>query len=349
MIGSTRITYRLRGSALALLVGFAVACSTDGPPGPTLVGDANFAKSTSGPTVTATVPDSGTQGDVGKQVTITGTGFAAGAVADWERNGQVDPKITVRSTQFVSSTQVIATIDIAPDADVTTYDVAVTNTDRKKGIGSELFAVKSRPNQILAIPLAVTVIDQDVTGTYRVLSDGLGDYVNGTQGLTAVIDGSGNLVFGPTSPGSTSRKLRFDFSAPTDPLNGYRPDTSGEIGFSIKSNPNLVDGTRSPLIGDLGVNGVPASACYSITISYRTATTGYLVVMNRASMPQSTQAYITRTSISPAVWSLVSDGQCLGNPNWAGVQSQDLTTKKTSPLVFQGYFDMRLSIVLRGL
>jgi hypothetical protein len=91
--------------------------------------------------VSAAAPSFGHQGDVAQQVTITGSGFAAGALAAWERNGVPDPKVTVLSTQFVSSSQVIATITIAPDAEISLYDISVTNTDRKKGIGTALYEV----------------------------------------------------------------------------------------------------------------------------------------------------------------------------------------------------------------
>jgi hypothetical protein len=78
---------------------------------------------------------------VDHQVTITGSGFAPGAVAAWERNGIADTKITVVSTQYVSSSTLIATIDIAADADISLYDVSVTLLDRKKGIGTMMFEV----------------------------------------------------------------------------------------------------------------------------------------------------------------------------------------------------------------
>jgi hypothetical protein len=74
-------------------------------------------------------------------VTVTGSGFAPGAQAAWERGGVVDPKIQVLSTQYVSSTQLIATIAIASDAAIDFYDISVTNSDRKKGIGYSLFQV----------------------------------------------------------------------------------------------------------------------------------------------------------------------------------------------------------------
>ena len=47
--------------------------------------------------------------------------------------------------------------------------------------------------------LAVTVQDADALGVaYKIQSDGLGEYVNGVQTITAEIDASGNLQFGPT-------------------------------------------------------------------------------------------------------------------------------------------------------
>lgn len=114
--------------------------TTDLPAGGTEV-QASAAKGGGGPSVSQATPAWGHQGDVNEQVTITGTGFADGAVASWERGGVTDPKIVVTSTQYVSSTQLIATISIQPDAVIDFYDVAVTNPGRKKGIGYALFEV----------------------------------------------------------------------------------------------------------------------------------------------------------------------------------------------------------------
>jgi hypothetical protein len=101
----------------------------------------DLAKSSSGPTVTATDPPFGRRGDQGAQITITGTGFDNGSRASWERNGSTDPKVNVRSTTFVSSTQLVATVDIATDASLSLYDVAVTTTTGRKGIGTAKFEV----------------------------------------------------------------------------------------------------------------------------------------------------------------------------------------------------------------
>src|SRR3712207_454981 len=95
---------------------------------------------TTAPTVSGANPSYGRQGEVGYHVTIIGSGFEPGAQATWERGGVADPKVRVTSTDYVSSTELVATIDIASDADLALYDVAVTS-GRGKGIGTEMFEV----------------------------------------------------------------------------------------------------------------------------------------------------------------------------------------------------------------
>src|SRR5690242_5205748 len=88
-------------------------------------------------TVKSANPSFGRQGQVGEAVTIGGSGFIPGAEASWQRNGATDPNITVLTTQYVSSTQLIATINISTAAAVDLYDIAVTQFDRTKGTGSD--------------------------------------------------------------------------------------------------------------------------------------------------------------------------------------------------------------------
>src|SRR4029079_7264207 len=124
----------------------AAACAGD----PTRVVDvpreAQFGKGPppTGPSVTSTNPSAGKRGER-LQVHVFGSGYNATAQASWERNGLVDPRVTVLSTTLVSSTEVVADVQIAGDADIDLYDVAVsiltTDGGRKKGVGIELFAV----------------------------------------------------------------------------------------------------------------------------------------------------------------------------------------------------------------
>jgi hypothetical protein len=109
--------------------------------------DAQLAKAPStGVTVTSTDPGYARRGER-RLIRILGSGFTATSSASWERAGIVDPGVTVLSTTFVSSTEVVADVQIAPDADLAFYDVAITITlvdgGRKKGIGIEKFEVTS--------------------------------------------------------------------------------------------------------------------------------------------------------------------------------------------------------------
>jgi hypothetical protein len=60
---------------------------------------------------------------------------------EWARNGITDPNIAVVSATVISSTQINAVISISDNAELSFYDVIVTTSDRKKGIGTELFVV----------------------------------------------------------------------------------------------------------------------------------------------------------------------------------------------------------------
>jgi hypothetical protein len=121
-----------------------IACSE--PTDPTIAGSPQLraakAATTSEPTVTFTSPSSATV-DTTLDVQINGTGFTTGAQATLELDGVEDPRVRVNSTRFVKNTQVIANLTIARDAQLASYDVVVTLTSGKKGIGTERFAVVS--------------------------------------------------------------------------------------------------------------------------------------------------------------------------------------------------------------
>jgi hypothetical protein len=125
-----------------MLIGLVVLAACDTP-----VRESNpipsLARSGSGPSVAATDPTYGKRGAISLGVHVLGSGFDAGSQASWQRNGVADPKIHVQGTTFVSSSELVAVIDIASDADLALYDVAVTTSSGRKGIGTELFVVTS--------------------------------------------------------------------------------------------------------------------------------------------------------------------------------------------------------------
>jgi hypothetical protein len=132
-------------SAVTLVTTLLLVQCTDGARSPVAPGGA-LASAKSGGSTTVTVkaasPSFGDQGQVNETVAITGSGFQAGAQAQWLlASGAVDTTITVVSTQVVSSTQLTSVISISPRSPVASRGIQVTNADRTKGIGSSIFDV----------------------------------------------------------------------------------------------------------------------------------------------------------------------------------------------------------------
>lgn len=197
-----------------------------------------------------------------------------------------------------------------------------------------------------SIGLAMTVLDG---GSYKIQSDGLGEYRNGVHGMQVEIDGAGNFQISPLNANSATppqRTLRFDYSEPIDPLNLYRPNVSGQWNFKIKTGTNA---TGAPRIQDLGISGNPAAWCYLSTIAHSTSVTGFQDDFGYLADPQSTHLYITRTNVPPApsTWTVVTDG-CGVNPNSAALYSQERLTKtKSGPLIWRGYYNQQFALQLR--
>jgi hypothetical protein len=332
----------LRLASVMLASGAMAACAVDAPTASGVNPRVSLAKAPPpSVTVTSTDPAYGFQGDSVLTVRVKGTGFTAGARTSWQINGDTTHVHEIGTPTFVSSTEVVTTIKVDLDAPVALYDVVVTLVGGKKGVGSEVFTVKSvNERQQLPIPIAVTIDDVGPAGPSRIRSDGLDEYVDGQQGMQAIIDQFGNLQITPQNGGTTpaDRSVVFDFTVPADPLNTYRPNVSGQINFKI-----LTIDYDNPRIQDLGVG---QSACYRATFAFRNLTTHHQANFSAAYDPQASYALITRTSAS--MWTMVTDGSCGAHPTWALVKSQDLT-RKNAPLVSRGNYSLPFSIHFRAL
>jgi hypothetical protein len=95
----------------------------------------NFFTVLAGPVPTAVAPSSRGRNTTGN-VTITGTGFAAGATVAFSGTG-----VTVNSVMFNSSTQLTANITIALAAPTGLRDVTVTNLNAGRGTCTACFTV----------------------------------------------------------------------------------------------------------------------------------------------------------------------------------------------------------------
>lgn len=87
-------------------------------------------------------PSVGEQASTAFDVTIDGNGFDEGSVASFLVTQTENPGgILVTNTRFVSRRQLVATIDIAEDADLEDYDIEVITTSGRRGKGHTLFSV----------------------------------------------------------------------------------------------------------------------------------------------------------------------------------------------------------------
>ena len=93
-------------------------------------------------TVNSANPNNAPQGTVNLNVTIGGKGFKKGAASKFFITGTSNPGgIRVNSTTFVTSTTLVANVDIASDAVVTKFDIVVALSDGRTGKGTQLFTV----------------------------------------------------------------------------------------------------------------------------------------------------------------------------------------------------------------
>ena len=186
---------RLYVSLFALAVVTSQGC--DAPSADPLPMAPTFAKSAGGPSVSSANPSSGHQGDVTLDVTISGSGFDNGSRASWQLDGVAYPKITVNSTRFNSTTSLTANITIAADAQVTTYDIAVTTSTGKKGIGAEMFTVT------YAIPLSGVTQGRAISDAGMVAGFDGSNVVAWTPDGGAVLVASNSAVWDIDRTGST--------------------------------------------------------------------------------------------------------------------------------------------------
>lgn len=205
---------RSRALSLSLLVVPALAglaaCQGEPPSGP-VVGEVRFGKGNGNggggngsggggaePTVDDTDPGSAPQ-DTTLSVGVIGTNFDEGSTVEFLLNGAKTNKVTTNFTRFVRADSLVANITIAADAVPDQYDVQVTTSRKKKGIGIELFEITlSKFGQ-----LALEITFRDALGD-GLQSDGMKGlaycdpgvpcYEEG-QETDARFSGNGNLMF----------------------------------------------------------------------------------------------------------------------------------------------------------
>src|SRR5437764_672315 len=159
----TALLSRRAPIVVALLLSACSAPSVDAPLAPP---DAiRAARAAPGLTVASANPafaDRGTTLDVH----VVGSGFTAGAQATWLLHGAADPAhVRTNSTTVVSSTEVVANITVASDADLAYWDVQIALAGGKNGVGTELFEITS------AQPLGGATFVRDMNDLGQIVGD----------------------------------------------------------------------------------------------------------------------------------------------------------------------------------
>jgi hypothetical protein len=214
------------------------SCQEQGPSAPEPLG-ISAAKNGNGgggggPTVAGANPSEVPRG-LTVDLEVTGTLFDDGSTVDLLIDGASTGKVRTNSTTFDTPERLIANVTVDADAELVLYDVRVTTSRKKKGIGADLVDViegpcDENPNQgncppVLndPVPFEITFADNDVTTREDLLgsdgeapgfcSSGASCYEDGQEDVAAHFSGNGNLMFDVRS---TARTVFID----TGPFTG---------------------------------------------------------------------------------------------------------------------------------
>jgi hypothetical protein len=246
-VSSTRLEAAIPASDI-VTAGTANVTVFNPAPGGGESGAVTFTINNPAPTISSISPATAVAGSGNFTLTITGTNFVNGAVVRW--NG------SDRTTGFVSSTVLTATIPASDVATAGTANVTVFNPAPGGGeSGAVTFTINNPAPTISSISPATTVAGSGgftlvITGTNFVTnsvvrwngSDRTTTFVSSTQ-LTAAIPasdvataGTANVtVFNPAPGGGTSNTATFTITNPAPTISSISPATAvaGSGGFTL--------------------------------------------------------------------------------------------------------------------
>jgi len=244
--------------------------------------------------VDSTTPNAAPQGTTSLDVTINGNGFKRGAAAQWFVTGTTNPGgVTVNSTTFRSSTQLVANITIAGDATIANFDVQVMSAGRT-GKGTDLFAVTAKGTPLgcstVGTPGGFTLVTElnpvQPSGAALITAGKFGNAIR-----VRPLDLKGDhivdtLVTFVTSGGGVTYLFMLD------PVTGLVQTTNPVTGAAWQNPVPLLAGVRGIIaaVGDVNGDGIPdfvmadqgsTVGTYlfvgSITSSYTLAYTAYQI------------------------------------------------------------------------
>ena len=182
---------------------------------------------------------------------------------------------------------------------------------------------------VTPVSLSVVISNTDGLGNpYGIQNDGQGPYVDGVQNVGAGIDQYGDFAFNTftANRGAATRWANYDFSRPVDPSNTYRPGQDHTQNYHFSTGASAYS-AWVPL-QNLGVSGNPSSECGYMGNGFAAnSKTTYRVSFHKGeedTQSSSTAfAVFTRTSVTPAIWTVTPVGSCSPNSNVASLRSGD--------------------------
>ena len=212
-------------------------------------------------------------------------------------------------------------------------------TEVSQNASTEEFATASagnKPGTITPVSLKVTV--NDASGN-NLTSDGSGDYVTGSQNVSATFDQSGNFIFncGLGGHGNNTYMIRWLNINFSQPIQVYiNPPITGNDRVNAITTISVAAFTFIPL-QNLAVG---QSECVGLT-----GGSGAEWVMNfhrtAEDVAGSPSAYAVFTRINSTQWTVTPAGSCSPNSN--------VCAFRNGPGVLYGYYNMPFSFTLTKL
>ena len=249
-VNATQLTAAITAADIAT-AGTATVTVTNPAPGGGTSGNLSFTiNAASAPTLTSLAPSSATVGGAAFTLTLTGTGFVAGATVNFGTN----PAITPSS---VTSTQIVATIPAADIATAGTVNVTVTNPAGGGTSNAQTFTINNpTPTATSLSPtnataggaaFTLTVNGTAFVSTSVVKFNGAAKtttFVSATQ-LTAAITaadiataGTATVTVTNPAPGGTSNAVSFTISNAVPTISSLSPSSAvaGTAAFTLTVN-----------------------------------------------------------------------------------------------------------------
>jgi hypothetical protein len=310
-VSAAQLTAAITAADIAA-AGIATVTVTNPAPGGGTSGNLTFTiNAASAPTLTSLAPASATVGGAAFTLTLTGTGFVAGATVNFGTN----PVITPSS---VTGTQIVATIPAADIATAGTVNVAVTNPAGGGTSNAQIFTINNPAPTVASLSptsataggaaFTLTVNGTGFVSTSVVKFNGAGKtttFVSAIQ-VTAAITapdiatgGTATVTVTNPSPGGTSNAASFTINNAVPTISSISPSSA-----------------------------VAGSAAFTLTVNGVGFVNGATVNFNGAPKPTT---FVSNTQIAAAI--LASDIVTAGTPN-VTVTNPAPTPGPSGPQVF---------------